>query len=485
MKRILTVLVVFSSALSMSGLAQSPSQKDVAHIVASMSEFRDISVWKGRTGLMHFSADGKYIAVSAKTADIAIYSTETGKIVSMIDGKGFLAVSFSPDSKNLVVQHKVDSSMEIFEVESGKSLRSIRGAGSTSRISKSLGGTGIINEINGVFPTIVIEMGRIPAPNDWRNLLVNKNDSEFSLYDFETGSLKYELKHADYSGGKERAKIALALLIGGGSLYLGSASNTRFSDKGTFLLIANGNRQPTLWKAATGELVAKLDSTARVMYHRFSPDESMVATSDYEGITRVWDTANGQMITTIGSKKQGAMVAAWSSDSSKIILIPEKTGDLAAFDPKSGQPEFSYSGSVPDGALFSDNLKFVATRPRKNKAVLFQLWETDTGKLLATVPRGKNEDAIISLKWNPNDYHFATSQGLKDDIKIWNTKGERLQTLTNTTVPMEFSSDGKLLATGGRLANNKTDIGYIWAFAAEPRENERLGMLRNEYERTH
>lgn len=478
MQRILAIFLLLYIAFPASGRAQSSPPKDVAHTVASMAEFRDISAWKGRTGLIHFSADGKYIAVSAKSADVAIYNTETGKMVSLVDGKGFLAVSFSPDSKHIVAQHKVDSSMDIFDVETGKSVRSIRGIGTTSQISKSIGGTGIINTFNGVFPPIVLEMGRIPASYDWKSLLVNKNDSEFSLYDFETGSLKYELKHADYSGGKERAKIALALLIGGGSLYLGSASNPRFSDKGTYLLIANGNRKPTLWKAATGELVARFESTARVMYHRFSPDESMVATSDYEGVTRVWDTATGNLITTVGSKKQPGAVAAWSADSSKLIVIPESTGDLAAFDPKTGQQLFAYVASVPDGALFSENLKFVATRPRKNKAVLFQLWETDTGKLIATVPRGKDEDAVISLKWNPNDGYFATSQGFKDDIKVWNTKGELLQTLKNTTVPMEFSGDGKFLATGGRLANNKTDIGYIWAFAGEPLDDERLGILR-------
>ena len=478
MKRLLTFFAVIVTALPATIVAQADAKQDVAHTVASMSEFRDISAWKGRTGLIHFSADGKYIAVSAKSADVAIYSTETGKIVSLIDGKGFIAVSFSPDSKHIVVQHKADSSMEIFEVETGKSLRSIRGVGTTSQISKSIGGTGLINQLNGVFPTIVLEMGRIPASNDWASLLVNKNDSEFSLYDFETGSLKYELKHANYNGGAERAKIALAILVGGGALYLGSASNPKFSDKGTYLLIANGNRNPTLWKASTGELVSRFESTARVMYHRFSPDESMVATSDYEGVTRIWDTATGKLVSTIGSKKQPGAVAAWSADSTKVIVIPEKTGDLAAFDPETGQQVFSYETSVPDGALFSENLKFVATRPRKNKLVLFQLWETDTGKLIATVPRGKNEDAVISLKWNPNDGYFATSQGFKDDIKVWNTKGELLQTLKNTTVPMEFSGDGKWLATGGRLANNKTDIGYIWAFAGEPLDDERLGMLR-------
>ncbi|NOT48428.1 MAG: WD40 repeat domain-containing protein [Acidobacteria bacterium] len=456
-----------------------PQSKDVAQIVASMSEFRDISAWKTRTGLIRFSADGKYLAVSAKKVDVVVYSTETGKVLSRIDGKGFHAFSFSADGKYAVAQNAVDGSMGIFEVESGKLVRSIRGLGATSQISKVFGGTGIINQFNGIFPPVILEMGQVPISNDWKSILVNKNDSEFVLHDFDTGEQKFELNHADYSGGKERAKIAMAILVGGGALYLGSSSNAKFSPKGTYLMIANGNREPSLWKATTGQLVAKFNSTARVMHHVFSPDETMVATTDYEGVTCVWDTSTGKLLSTIGSKKVGGKAAAWTADSSKIIVIPsERVADLAAFDPKTGAELLVFKGSAPDGALFSDNLKFVATRPYKNKSVLFQLWDVETGKLITTVPRSKDQDAISSIKWNPNDQYFVTSEGLKQEVKLWNTRGELLQVLAHSTIPMEFSSDGKFLATGGRLANDKTDIGYVWEFSKEPRADERIGMLR-------
>lgn len=474
------VLVLFSGFFSGIGEAQAqPQGKDVAQIVASMSEFRDISAWKTRTGLIRFSADGKYIAVSAKKVDVVVYSTVTGKIASQIDGKGFDAFSFSPDGKYAVAQSAADASMGVFDVETGKLVRSIRGLGTTSQLSKSFGGTGIINQFNGVFPPVILEMGQVPISNDWKNILVNKNDSEFVLHDFETGAERYELKHAEYSGGKERAKIAMAVLVGGGALYLGSASNAKFSPKGTYLLIANGNRNPSLWKAGTGELLAKFDSTARVMHHIFSPDETMVATTDYEGATCIWDTSTGKLLSTIGSKKVGGKAAAWTADSSKIIVIPEeRVADLAAFDPKTGKELLAFFGSAPDGAMFSDDLKFVITRPYKNKSVLFQLWDVETGKLISTSPRSKDQDAISSIKWNPNGSYFVTSEGLKREVKLWNTKGELLQVLKHSTIPMEFSSDGKFLATGGRLANDKTDIGYVWEFSGEPRTDERIGMLR-------
>ena len=77
---------------------------------------------------------------------------------------------------------------------------------------------------------------------------------------------------------------------------LGSMSNTQFSSDGKYLLIANGNRNPSLWNLEKGELLTKFDAGARVYYARFSPDSKMVATSDFHGYTKVWDTVTGEAI---------------------------------------------------------------------------------------------------------------------------------------------------------------------------------------------
>src|SRR5690606_27111301 len=120
--------------------------------------------------------------VSAKKADVVIYESATRREVSVIDGKGFDAFSFSPDSKFAVVQNAYDASMEIFDVETGASVRKIRGLGKVSSFTKAVGGTGMVNEAWGVLPVLVLEMGRVTVTPDWKMILVNKNDKEFSLY---------------------------------------------------------------------------------------------------------------------------------------------------------------------------------------------------------------------------------------------------------------------------------------------------------------
>lgn len=483
--KLIFVLGIFATGV-LSSFAQQPaaaaSNADVAHVLGALPEFRDISVWKGRTGLTLFSPDGKYLAVSGKKADVVIYESATRREVCAIDGKGFDAFSFSPDSRFAVVQNASDGSIETFEVETGKSVRKFRGLGKVSNFTKAVGGAGMVNEAWGVYPLTVLEMGRVPVTPDWKSILVNKNDKEFSLYDFESGEMKVDLDHAKYSAAWENTKVVLSILgaLGGAPTafdILGSISNTQFSNDGKYLLIANGNKKPSLWNLEKGELLVKADAGARVYYARFSPDSKMVATSDFHGYTKIWDTATGDLLATIGDEDDRGIVLGWSWDSSTIFINPRRKDDLRSYDPKTGKMIHRFEGSNPNGSFLRQDGKIAITAPRGNKKVLFQVWDTETAKLLVTVPRTKGQDAIVALKWSPDGGMVTTAEGTDENIKLWNLKGDLLQTLTLSCMPMNFSPDGKYLVTGGKLNDRKTDTGYIWRFGAEPGD-EKLALLR-------
>lgn len=441
--------------------SQTVANDDVAVKLYSLPEFRDVSVWKGRTGLTLFSPNLKYLAVSAKSADVVIYDTITGKPKTQIDGKGFRAFSFSPDSKYVLAQATSNWEIRIFEVETGKLIRIIRGLGVLADINRSFGGSGLINSANGIFIETPLEMEQIPASNDWKNILVNKNDKEFLLFDYESGQAKFELKHENYSSGKETAKTVLAI-IGGVENFLGSASNTQFSQDGKLLFIANGNKTPTVWNVETGKLINKFDADERVFNGQLSPNGKMLATTDFREITKIWDIEKGSLLSTIGSKKDGQRIIAWSNDSEKVFVNPDK-GDLKVYEAKSGSLLYSFDKSNSYGVLLSNDKKSLVTVPRKDKTILFQIWNAETGKILATVPREAKKNSISALKWSPTDRMILTVAGLKNEIEIWNLYGEKLQTLKNSTFPMQFSPDEKLLVTGGKMENGVTDTGYLWA----------------------
>lgn len=199
----------------------------------------------------------------------------------------------------------------------------------------------------------------------------------------------------------------------------------------------------------------------------------MIATSDVGGITKLWNTKNGELISTIGTKKEKGIVAGWSKDGVKFFIQPLNKGDIRAYDAK-GTSLYTFEGSNPKATLLNTDSSLLLTAPKKDKAILFQIWDANTGQLLATAPRAPKHKSPISIKFSPDGSLLAISTGIKDIVEIWNVKGELVQVLDNSTMPMEFSGDGKYLATGGVLPKTKTDAGYLWEMSRVA-TNERLG----------
>jgi hypothetical protein len=88
-----------------------------------------------------------------------------------------------------------------------------------------------------------------------------------------------------------------------------------------------------------------------------------------------WDTATGGLISTIGDKKDDGVVAGWNATGEKVIINPLDKGDLQAVNPKTGAVLYEFAGSMPNGTIFSNDMKLLVTVPRKNKSILFQIWK--------------------------------------------------------------------------------------------------------------
>jgi WD40 repeat protein len=471
---LLTLIVQFGSFV----IAQTPQNNDLAVLKYKLSEFKDASNIMGRSSLTRFSPDGKYLAISGKSADIIIYDTATGEIKTKIDGSKFEAFSFSPDSKYVITQNTAEKGILIHETETGKKVREIKGLGGISFVNKSFGGAGLINTFGGVSQGMVLEMGEVPMSPDWKTILVNKNDKEFELIDFESGQKKAELDHARYSKSWEMTKLIFVMMgaMGGnplGFMLLGSASNTQFSPDGKYLVITNGNKNPTLWEVETGKLLNKFESQQRIFFAQFSPDSKFLATSDFTGNTKVFDVASGREISAFGGKKDLTLVADWSRDSQKVYSINPRKGEIRAFEPNSGKLLFNFEKSASSAFISSHNGEYVVTVPRKDKKTYFQIWEMQTGKLLASIPRPAKKYAVTSIKWSPDDKMLVTSSGFKNEVELWNLKGELLQNFKNATFPMQFSPDGKMLLTGGKLSEvqKEDDIGYLWEVKPQTANN--------------
>ena len=205
----------------------------------------------------------------------------------------------------------------------------------------------------------------------------------------------------------------------------------------------------------------------------------MMATSDYDGFTRIWDCQSGKEISSFGAEKFETIAMFWSGDG-KLVYAVTKKGDLTAYEAATGKQAILFEKSATDGAIVSFDKKRVVTVPRKDKTTMFQVWDAETGKLIKSVPVEKGQKKrILSLKWSPDSRYFVTAEWLKTPLNIWNADGERLQTLNEATFPIFFSNDSKLMVTGGKTNDPKVDSGIVWEIKPRILKEEKLAQLND------
>lgn len=429
-------------------------KNETAQLKFNLTDFRNPSDFRMRFGLLRFSIDGKLLATSGTDRDLKIYDVESGKLLTTIDSKkaglggkaGFNAFSFSPDGKFAVAQEENYSSVKVFDTTTGNLVRTIDGRGKLSaakqiqaELFKGLGS---------------LEMINITADSNWKNILITKNDGTFQIVDIESGTVKQTLEHTSKSNKtwdfmkmifQAYVPVPLAFLI----------ANGRFSEDGKKIIIANGDKTPTLWDVETGKLIAKLEpQTDRVYQAFFSSDSSLLITSDVDGVNKIWNADDGKLISSFGSEKDKNFAASWTKDSTMIVTTTLK-GDARFWNAREGKVKHSLEKSRASGISFSPDGELIATIHQDDKKQMAQIWNAGNGKLIATLPRQKSEDRALSLVWSPDGKILVTASS--DLVKVWNSNGEFLQTLPNAVFPVRFSADGKLLATGG-----KNDVGYVW-----------------------
>lgn len=449
---VFTFAVVFlSNALSLK--AQTASTRKIAEVKFKLSDFRNPSQLRGRFGLLQFSPDGSRLATSGTARDLKIYDTSSGQVLATLDGDryGFNAFSFSPDGKTAIAQDADFSQVRVFDVENGKLLKAIDGSGRYAASKKA--------QSNAAKGLVGLEMSAAPVTPDWKTVLIQKNEGEYETVDVETNTVTHKFEHSQKSSAVK--DFFKTLFVPFTYVLL---ANANFSPDGKYIVVANGNESPTLWNVENGNLIGKLEpQDNRVYLAVFSPDSQLVATSNTDGITKIWETASGKMLASVGSKKDKMFISAWSADSRKLVTFSYKLEfaslsfrkDMPFWDARTGEQLFALKNSEAEIAYFSSDGTLVATGNRGDKSIMAQIWNSETGELLASLPREKDEDRALSLVWSPDGKYLVAPT--PQNVKIWSAKGEFIQSLDNAVFPARFSSDGKLLATGG-----KNDVGYVW-----------------------
>jgi RNA polymerase sigma factor (sigma-70 family) len=432
---------------------------------------RQLAVGKRPPFALAFTPDGKMLATQDERAEIHLWDLGTGKEIRSFKGRVDLVGSparasfvgagfaFSPDGKSLAARGS-DKVIHLWETATGKELRKLKA------------------DPEDFSPLAFSHDGK---------MLVTSAEKMIRLWDVETG--------------KEKTR-----LMG----HEGSAGTPAFSADGkTFTALARtpGQLYQTtayVWDIASGKVIHKWDLSANPAFVScISPDGKTILAGGFAGNLHLYDLTDGKEIRRLIAPFGGAIFSAVFSPDGKTIAAGGENRVLQLWEVESGKPLSPFAGhqGVVGSLSLSADGKYLASIASDERILL---WDTSTAKPLAAFPSPKGrfssvtfspdgrtaavtgEDPIVrllevpsgkevrrfpcardrqqSVAFSPDGRLLAAGSGYTSDrngnksIRLWETTtGKLLHQLKPPRAPeldggilcLDFSPDGRLLASGG------------------------------------
>lgn len=440
------------------------------------------------------SPDGSVLAVASgpNTRKLYLWKWQAGEEPRELQVNDFVArwLAFSPNSKILAAASDSESTIRLWDVESGRPLSKLKPPGTDniwlgwlgdlvfSADGRVLASAGRHHNERGMIhfwePVSGRYLGQLEADIDLSRPAISA-DSRLIAAGAGSGVRVWDL-----ASRKELASHQ--------ETHSASVGRVAVSAR-DLVATASDDHTVRLWDARTGRQRFKLTHGRSVRAVALSPDGGMLASSSMDDTVRLWDVATGHEIYTLAGhgKYGGRRVLGFTPDGKQLL----SWGDdfyLRLWDVRTGKALLEQairpSGvKVPDedrdgaGAAQREKLSLLfgeGTFSSDGQALVlsigsdFHVFEVATGKELRKIPGDGGH--VVSLAISPDgkrllasawsrpvmtklaDGRTHSSAANDHPISLWNlATGERIQQILlpeGGVGPVTFSPDGKVFAAG-------------------------------------
>ncbi len=367
-------------------------------------------------------------------------------------------ILFTNDGKYLV-SASTDKDIRIWDIESGKTVRKIRG-------QTGKGTEGFIHDISLSPDNHLLAVGGWMGPDE--------NPGKFDigtirLFDFENGEI-------------------VALLKG----HTDVVNCLAFSPDGKYLISGSSDNTARIWNAHSGKIVhilkRHLDDINEVA---FSPNNAYAITASSDQSLILWDVSTGKQIYQMRGHSEKVLSAAFTPDG-KSILSGDEDGKVLLWEVKSGRLTKLFADMLRSigraTKLIADRLRPVdniSISPDGTKVIIGNGFEFNNRISVLTFPEGElvtvfdlhKRALVTATDISPDGTMVATGGGRSKEIFVWDILTgraiqQKMEGKGNTVWSVGFSNDGRSIAWGN------TNIHYAPAIGSNKLEEHYAAQKR-------
>ena len=315
--------------------------------------------------------------------------------VLMLDTGGHMAkiwkVAFTPDGRQLVSASD-DKTIRVWDVATGKTVRTIRGEVATGHAGK-------------IFAMALSQDGKWLAVGGWLANYTGTNRQDVGairLYDFASGRLVSLLKgHEDVVYGLAFSPDGLHLIsgsfdktaiiwdVGAGKAehrlqgHTAEIYTVGFTPDGKRAVTGSLDHELRLWSVETGVLLQPMTGHRDKVYSLAVAPDGRIASGDLSGEIRLWDGRTGAFLKRLDRQKTAVGSLSFSPDGEALLsgVAAQEVGpfDCHVYDLASGREIVSYRGhdNVVIATAISPDGRWAATGGGNDRAI--QIWDLRTG----------------------------------------------------------------------------------------------------------